>query len=286
MKKYQFAAPMGVVLILASAICPHRKVLADNRIAACYSKPHGLTTIISNGLAPTQNENSPDLINRCNAINGKLVIWSQDHSSTCFQPNAGDSLVGCNFTLPGVNFPQSLDLRGIKATDAILNNLTLSGFNFTGADFSNASLVGTVFSSNTPTNLNYVNFTHASLTDTNFQGSDLKVANFSLAPLSNVNLTDSNLTETSFINAIVNSTTLINSNLKFADFTGSTLNNVNFSNSNLCGAQLPQDCSDGCIIDGTGIVMTPSTVCPDGFPLGGTGGICQDDSLIPASVCP
>jgi hypothetical protein len=263
----QFISITGIVLVVVIVMFSGGEALADNRVAACYSKPRGTVIIINKDLNPSDNLGTRTLINLCKNAKGTLIILAKEGVAgpqgpvgpqgppgppgpaptavigepDCFLPTVGDNLVGCDLTQASVIFPGNLDLRGINATGAKLDNLTLAGgYDFSGADFTTASLVETIFSV-----------------------VGIKPDNFSFANFRGANLTNSNLSGV---------------NLSFTDF----------SNADLCGVNFSQDCPDGvntCAIVGNGITMSAQTICPNGSLLGVSAAICAGRQLTPSSTC-
>ncbi|MFI3136533.1 MAG: pentapeptide repeat-containing protein [Methylococcaceae bacterium] len=380
MNKHKMLVSINTGIIIASTLYPSEQALADSRIAACYSKTRGLVSIIQNGLTPSQNQNSPELISACDALVGTLVIWSQegpagtigltgatgsagatgltgttgsagttgatgatgltgatgpagatgatgltgatgpagatgatgpagvtgtpctvsvydltptpvpttslDYSTNkyieinylapvntpcktsiqipknanslnatasfgpnCLHPAAGENLVGCDFTRPGIDITAlaSGDLRGIKAIGARFDNLVLSGFDLTNANLVTASLLNTT---NATTNFSFADFNGADLTNATFPSG----------------------------------------NLRFATFTGANLNGVNFENANLCGAQFSLTSTNGVtsIAKNPAIIWNSHTICPNNERAGQTStGIagCFNQKLTPVEDC-
>lgn len=134
----------------------------------------------------------------------------------------------------------------------------------TGVDFSTADLAGAQFGPNGPafTTLSSVSFGNNSSHGVNFNHAHITGSTFYLTDLASSDFADTILTGTTFHFAHLEGSSFIN-----ADFTGVTIINswlggANLSYSNVTQAQLDD------------AILTPTTICPDTYPLGDHVGNC------------
>lgn len=103
-----------------------------------------------------------------------------------------------------------VSLVGLKAPEALLNEIELVGVDLSGADFSKANFAQS-------------NLKRSILKGTNFSGASLSGANFRFAYLFNADFSDASLVETDLSGA----------NLEVADFSNTIIVRANFSNTSL-----------------------------------------------------
>ncbi len=170
-------------------------------------------------------------------------------SAICQQPNAGQNLVGCDLTDPGVSFDfVARDLRGANLVEANLTAVDLALFNFSGANLVEANLTGANFYA---------------------QNAENKTADFSFSNLSGANLS--------------------NAKLPFANLNGARLDSVNFSGADLCGAKfsLSNISAPEIMPQPIGITWSNTTICPNGeAPVSQSGVLqCVGQQLVPTEIC-